>query len=265
MLKKLLSAFFSIVLCLGVIIPRSASADVNTAKKIESIIDGQQDFLVMASLGNKDARYFDVEVVEVIGNFDELSDDQKASMEKRFENSINVSGIDSYMYFSDDDDNPRTGDNVLISINHTGGDNYAVKNGVFRVDSAGREQFKFEVPERIKGTAEQNELTALYVYVYTNGHIDDISIKEDGVSYKEDGKEEFSAKADNVGIKLLDEFGDPTHGNNNNYPELTSPGTGETESVQSKWKLVLIIVVGGMVLGVFFVKVVKNFDKRFNK
>ena len=262
-MKKILSVVFVLMLCVGLIIPQLVFADNLTNQKIESIINGNQDFLVLASLGNKDSNYFDVQVVDVIGDFSEYTEEEQTALESRFSKSITVSGIESYVYFGENDDNPRTGDNVLISLSYISGDSYSVKNGVFRVDSAGREQFRFEVPERLNGSVEQNELTALYVYVYTNGHISDITVKNDGVSYKEDGKDKFSAMSDNVGIKFLDEFGDPANVENDAYPELQNGANGAGNKQQSKWKLVVVIVVLGLITGAFFVKLVQKFDKRF--
>lgn len=263
MIKKLLSVVFVLILCVALIIPQLVFADNISNQKIQSIISGSQDFLVLASLGNKDSNYFDVQVIDVIGDFSEYTEEEKTALQNRFSKSITVSGIESYVYFTENDDSPRTGDNVLISLSYLSGDSYSVKNGVFRVDSAGREQFRFEVPERLNGSVEQNELSALYVYVYTNGHISDITVKGDGVSYKEDGKDKFAAMSDNVGIKFLDEFGDPANVESEAYPELQAGNNGNGNKQQSKWKIVVIIVVLGLVTGTFFVKLTQKFDKRF--
>ena len=154
----------------------TAFADSETKKMVENIIKGNQDYLVFASLGNKDASYFDVQVIDVIGEGDSLTDNEKEALVKRFEKSISVAGIDTYMYYGDNGDKPRTGDNVLISINSLNSDTYIVKNGIFRVDSLSISQFKFEVPQTIDGSEEAREIQALYTYVYTDGKINDIEI-----------------------------------------------------------------------------------------
>ncbi len=264
MIKKFLAIFMTGVFTLLCSLSGTVFADNNSQRKIEDIIAGRQDYLVFASLGNKDTSFFDVQVMGVIGNDDNLTDQEKEDLEKRFEKSINISGIDSYMYFGENDDKPRTGDNVLVSMNHTGQDNYIVKNGVFKVDSVSIEQFRFEVPETLDDTAEAKELGALYTYVYTDGDITDIVIKDDGVYYRNSDSEKYKKQAANAGISLLDEFGDPTDDETIKYPELQEDDQSKDGSADSKWHIVFVILVVGMALGAMFIKILKNIDKRYD-
>ncbi len=237
-------------------------ADSDSKKIVENIIKGNQDYLVFASLGNKDASYFDVQVMDIIGEGDALTDQEKENLQRRFEKSISITGIDSYMYYGENDDKPRTGDNVLISINALNADTYVIKNGVFRVDSLSISQFKFEVPQTIEGTDEAKELQALYTYVYTDGKINDIEIKADGVYYKKADSNSYEKQAENVGIGFLDEFGDPTEGVDNKYPELQNADDGN--SAESKWKLVAFILVLGLVMGAVVIRILKKIEKRYD-
>ncbi len=257
MKKRIALLALALILALGF----GAGADTNTGARVDSIISGNQDYLVFASLGNKDLSYFDVQVIDIIGD-DALEEDEREKLRKRFEKSISVAGIDTYMYYSDSDDKPRTGDNVLISLNYAGGDNYTVKNGIFRVDSLGISQFKFEVPQAIEATDEAKELRALYTYVYTDAKINDIVIREDGVYYKKADSDTYDKQADNVGIKFLDEFGDPAQVAEGQFPELEHPG--DKAEAQSKWQIVSMILAAGLVLGAFFVKLINKFDKRYD-
>lgn len=261
MKKSFICVLIAFILCFSSL--STAFADSETKKMVENIIKGNQDYLVFASLGNKDASYFDVQVIDVIGEGDSLTDNEKEALVKRFEKSISVAGIDTYMYYGDNGDKPRTGDNVLISINSLNSDTYIVKNGIFRVDSLSISQFKFEVPQTIDGSEEAREIQALYTYVYTDGKINDIEIRDDGVYYKKADSENYEKQAENVGISFLDEFGDPTEGTENKYPELQNNG-GHGEGAESKWKLVAIILAFGLILGAVVIRLLKKFEKRYD-
>ena len=263
MLKKISALVVLVALFTALIVPTGVYADDNSKRKVENIISGKQDYLVFASLGSKDASFFDVQVMNVVGADSEMSDEDKYALERRFKESISVSGIDSYMYFGDNDDKPRTGDNILLSIDHMGGDDYAVRNGVFRVDSVSYDQFRFEVPEALSGTDEMYELGALYTYVYTNGEIKNISIKKDGVYYKGIEDKDYTKQSEGIGVSFLDEFGDPTQDTESRYPELRHPAHDE-RNTDSKWELVMAILVLGLVSGAVFVKILKKFDKRYD-
>jgi len=266
MIKKIFSVIFALALCVCSVSPATVFADDATAEKVEKIISGDQDYLVLAVLGAKESnRSFDVTVYDIIGSTGDEEEGAEADIEKVFPNSINVYGIDSYMYIDSDDysRNPIKGDNVLISIERVNEDNYNVKNGIFLVDSIAREQFRFEIPEVMSGTPEKNELSALWVYVYTNGEIDDITIKKDCIVYSRGEKKEEIDILDTRGIKLVDEFGDPISSEDGAYSELQNGGSASKEVGQSKWKLVSVILVIGLIMGVFFVKFIKKFDKRF--
>lgn len=263
MLKKFAAFAALVAVLMSFIVPTGVYADESTKRKIENIISGRQDYLVFASLGSKDSSFFDVQVMNIVGADSEMSDEDKDSLEKKFKESISVSGIDTYMYFGDDNDKPRTGDNILLSIDYMGGNDYAVRNGVFRVDSVSYDQFRFEVPEAINGTEEMYELGALYTYVYTNGEIKTISIKDDGVYYKGADDKDFTRQSEGIGVRFLDEFGDPTGGSMEKYPELQDPVQNKKSS-DSKWELVLAILILGLVSGAVFVKILKKFDKRYD-
>ena len=263
MIKKIAAFVAFIAMLMACIAPTGVYADDNSKKKIENIISGKQDYLVFASLGSKDASFFDVQVMNVVGADAEMSDEDKDALERRFKESISVSGIDSYMYFDGGDDKPRTGDNILLSIDHMGANDYVVKNGVFRVDSVSYDQFKFEVPEALSGTDEMYELGALYTYVYTNGEIKTISIRNDGVYYKDTEDKDYTKQSEGIGVSFLDEFGDPTGGGEAKYPELQHPAHDDKRA-DSKWELVLVILVLGLVSGAVFVKILKKFDKRYD-
>lgn len=263
MFKKISALVVLIAVFSACFVPTGVYADNSSKTKIENIISGKQDYLVFASLGSKDASFFDVQVMNIVGADSEMSDEDKEALERRFKESISVSGIDSYMYFGDNDDKPRTGDNILLSIDHIGGDDYAVRNGVFRVDSVSYDQFRFEVPEALSDTDEMYELGALYTYVYTNGEIKTISIRKDGVYYKGIEDKDYTKQSEGIGVSFLDEFGDPTQGSESKYPELQHP-SHDNRSADSKWGLVMVILIFGLVSGAVFVRILKKFDKRYD-
>lgn len=264
------------VICVCSLIPTCVFADKVTNKKINNIIKGNQDFLILATLGEKRDNCFDVKVYDVIGNPEFTDEERKEYVLEEFPNSINVYGIDSYMYISEytgengNHRNPRKGDNVLISVDIAGDDGYDVKYGVFLVDSTDITEFSFEVPQGgIKNKSEQNELCALWVYAHTKGSISDITISAEGENiYKKSksGKEEELEFSYEDVFVYYDEFGESVITDNSTYSELqTSKTKSENANApqKSKWKLVVVILGVGMILGVFFVKFTKKFDKRF--
>ena len=156
-----------------------AFADSTSKQKVEDIISGKQDYLVLANIIEKGTSAYEVQVIEEI-NIKGKDEEKKSIVGER----INIFGFKNYMYYDSFDYRPQKGDNVLLSL-EIRGNMYSVKNGAYLVDSASHEQLKFKVPDVYNGTQEALEINALYIYVHSNGDINNLTIKKNGIYGKD--------------------------------------------------------------------------------
>ncbi len=237
-------------------------AAVTTHKAVTDTIAGKQDRLVFATVMNVQGNVITVDVTEEIGTYsttekdeeDELEDD--APLPSIEGQEIDVAGLKSYMYFDGYDHHPKRGDNVLLSLTFNG-NVYSVKNGAFRVSSAGSDSFMFEVPIDVKETDGAIELTALYKYVSSDGRNADFTIKDSAVyTHDPDGAEIIITEP--AGVSYIDAHG-----------KTVQPHTpGETGSGWSsvggsyKWIIASLLILVGIISGFFVSRIVFNFEKR---
>lgn len=258
MLKKFLIISLACFVAFANLFALTISADDITKQKVEQIIAGNQDYLVLANIIEKGTSAYEVEVFEEIGvaNNEEGSKKEDGGIVNL---RINVSGFKTYMYYENIDYRPQKGDNVLLSLEFNG-NSYSIKNGAYLVDSTSHEQFRFKVPDIYNGTGEALELNALYIYVHSNGEINNLTIKNDGIYGKDaNGKEKKIAMSS--GITFIDEYGDTTE--NPTAPvERYDENTGV--KTESKWRIVLAIIIIGSVAGFGVIKLNKKFQKRYD-
>lgn len=235
-----------------------AYADNTTKQKVEDVIAGKQDHLVLVNIIEKGTSAYEVQVFEEISSNDENEDEKK-------ENSlaykrINVVGFKNYMYYDNFDYRPQKGDNVLISLEERGSNSYAVKNGAYLVDSTSHEQLKFKVPDVFNGTQEALEINALYIYVHSNGEINNLTVKKDGIYGKDTNGEAMKVEALS-GIVYIDEYGDQTE---NPEAPVERYDDNSIDVSNSKWELVLLIILLSAVAGLGIVKLVRKLEKRYD-
>ena len=236
-----------------------AYADNITKQKVEAIISGKQDSLVLVNIIEKGTSAYEVQVFEEIKAKDESENakNENSLVGKR----INVIGFKNYMYYDNFDYRPQKGDNVLISLEERGGNSYAVKNGAYLVDSASHEQLKFKVPDVFNGTQEALEINALYIYVHSNGEINNLTVKKDGIYGKDANGEAMKVEAQS-GVVYIDEYGDQTE--NPSAPVERYDGNFADVS-ESKWELALLIILLGAVSGLGVVKLTRKLEKRYDQ
>lgn len=258
MKKRIMSVFFSILVFVMGISGSVSFADNATKQKVEDIIAGKQDRLVLVNIIEKGTSAYEVQVFEEIGINDENEDDKKETslLGKR----INVIGFKNYMYYDNFDYRPQKGDNVLVSLEERSGNSYAVKNGAYLVDSTSHEQLKFKVPDVFNGTQEALEINALYIYVHSNGEINNLTIKKDGIYGKDANGEAMKVEALS-GVVYIDEYGDQTE---NPSAPVERYDDNSFNNPGSKWELVLLIILLGAVSGLGVVKLVRKLEKRYD-
>jgi len=267
MLKKSISLIIICLFVLALILPVGVLADEVSRAKVEDIISGNQDYLVLANIIEKGTSAYEVQVFEEITAKDEEGNTsskdtvntqgEKTNSDKNHDNRIFVEGFDKYMYYDNFDYRPQKGDNVLLSLKFNG-NSYTIKNGAYRVDSTSHEQFSFLLPESFNGSQEALELSALYIYINSNGEIKDLSIKEDAI-YGKDANGNEKKMEITSGLKFLDEFGDTSE----KQSAVEIYGQTQQTKTQSKWHLVVIILLSGAVSGIVFVRLIKKYEKRY--
>mgnify|MGYP003289537419 CR=1 FL=1 len=235
-----------------------AYADNSTKQKVENVIAGKQDRLVLVNIIEKGTSAYEVQVFEEIKTKDE--NEESKNEDSLVGKRINVVGFKNYMYYDNFDYRPQKGDNVLISLDERGGNSYAVKNGAYLVDSTSHEQLKFKVPDVFNGTQEALEINALYIYVHSNGEINNLTVKKDGIYGKDANGEAMKVEAQS-GIVYIDEYGDQTE---NPSAPLERYDDNSFNNSESKWELVLLIILIGAISGFGVVKLVRKFEKRYD-
>lgn len=255
MQKRIISFLLLSLVFIIALFPVAINADNSTKQKIENIIDGKQDYLVLVNIIEKGTSDYEVQVFEEIGS----KDDEENKLPSIKDERIYVSGFSGYMYYDNTDYRPQKGDNVLLSLDYRSG-RYSVKNGAYLVDSTSYEQLKFKMPDVFNGTQEALEINALYIFVNSNGAINSLTIKNDGIYGKDANGEAKKVEAVN-GIVYIDEYGDHTE-------NPTAPVERYNENslgVKSKWKLVFFIIILGAVSGLGVVKLVRKLEKRYEQ
>lgn len=258
MLKKLFSLLTICFLVLSV--PNPAFADDLSRTMVEQIIAGGQDYLVFASIVEKGSSAYEVQVIEEIGAKSTEADDKASSdADSDKDTKIFVEGFEKYMYYDNNDYRPQKGDNVLLSLKFNG-NSYTIQNGAFRVDSTSHEQFKFMMPDKFKSSEEALELSALYIYIYSNGETKDLTIKDGAIYGKDANGAQQKIEINDDGIEFLDEFGDTSE----KPSAVELYGQTPQKETHSKWPLALIIIVVGAFAGPLFVNIIKKFEKRYD-
>ena len=257
-MKKIISFISALFIVFASMSFKIAFADTTSKQKVEDIIAGKQDFLVLANIIEKGTSAYEVQVFEEIGINDENEDAKKETslLGKR----INVVGFKNYMYYDNFDYRPQNGDNVLVSLEERSGNSYAVKNGAYLVDSTSHEQLKFKVPDVFNGTQEALEINALYIYVHSNGEINNLTIKKDGIYGKDANGEAMKVEALS-GVVYIDEYGDQTE---NPSAPVERYDDNSFNNSDRKWELVLLIILLGAVSGLGVVKLVRKLEKRYD-
>ncbi len=259
MLKKIVNIAIAVMMCI-VAVAGGVEAESQNHDKIQSIISGQQDLLVLATINEKGTSAYEIEVVREIGAIEpeeqqngENSEDSTA--ENVYQKDIFVEGLTAYMYYDNYDYQPKKGDNVLLSLTFNG-NVYSVKNGAFKVDYADIDNFNFVIPDGV-GSDVTAELSALYLYVESDGKRGDIFVEDNKVyAYNADGRQEEIIGQ--FGLKFIDEFGDTTQNTVTTLPGNNNSG-GFDSSVRVK---ALIIIVAGILIGGVVGYVVSGFEKR---
>lgn len=259
MLKRIFLTFLICVIVSATFFCGSVFADNTTKQMAEEIIAGKQDYLVLANIIEKGTSAYEVQVFEHIG-FADGEEATKKGDEELVGSRINVSGFSNYVYYDDFDYRPQKGDNVLLSLEFNG-NSYSIKNGAYLVDSTSHEQFRFKVPDVYNGTQEALEINALYIYVHSNGEINNLTIKDDGIYGKDaDGKEKKVELTS--GITFIDEYGDTTENPTAPVDRYDETSVNKT---QSKWQLALLIIIIGAIAGFGVIILEKKFEKRYDK
>ncbi len=258
MLKKIFSLIIICFIIAVSVIPSAVFADDTTREMVEEIIEGNQDYLVLANIIEKGTMAYEVEIFEEIKSPSAEDTDTSDKSSQILDKHINVEGFKNYVYYDDFDYRPQKGDNVLLSLDFNG-NSYRIKNGAYRVDSTSHEQFSFMVPESFKGTVEALELNALYIFVNSNGEIKNLTIKENAVYGKDENGEDKKLEISG-GLKFIDEFGDTS--------EKPAPvdiyNNPNQDNNEGKWRVAALIIIIGAVLGVFVVRLNKKFEKRYD-
>ena len=241
----------------------STYADDESRKAVTDIIAGKQDKLVFASIVNVQDSVVTVDVTEEIGSIadvDKENDDgteEESTIPSIEGEEIDVVGLDSYMYYDGYDHHPKKGDNVLLSLTFNG-NVYSVKNGAFRVSSASYDSFKFEVPIDVSDTDGAIELTALYKFVSSDGRNADYTIKNSSVyTHNTDG--ELVSISEQSGINYIDAHGKTVEHNNGTD---TSDGKKSIVNDSYKWIISMLLILVGLISGVFVSKLIINIEKR---
>lgn len=256
--KKLFSLIIICFIIAALFVPSMVFADDTTKEMVEEIIEGNQDYLVLANIIEKGTMAYEVEIFEVINQPLGDDTDTKDKSPQILDKHINVEGFKNYVYYDDFDYRPQKGDNVLLSLDFNG-NSYRIKNGAYRVDSTSHEQFSFMVPESFKGTVEALELNALYIFVNSNGEIKNLTIKENAVYGKDENGEDKKLEILG-GLKFIDEFGDTSE---KPAPVDIYNNTNGNNS-ESKWRLAAFIIIIGAVIGVFVVKLNQKLERRYD-
>ena len=224
------------------------SADSESAAKVAKMISGAQDYVIMANITDKGDSAYTVEVIEQIGFIDKNdSDEQKKDLTGSV---IEVENLNSYMFYGDYEYTPCKGDNVLLSLSFNG-NSYTVENGAYRVDYASLNTFNFIVPDSVDGTVDAMELTALYLYVRSNGQNSDYIVRGGIVYTHGDNGVERTIK-DQSGIKFIDEKGETTKNSPGGDADLSDDSQ---VSVSGKWIYTFVIVIAGALAGCVFVRI----------
>ncbi len=261
-MKNLKRLFIGIIVCSIILWSIASLAAPSTHKCITDIIAGKQDRLVFASVVNVQGNVVTVDVTEEIGSDSNIIKDGESETDDEPDlppiegEEIDVAGLESYMYFDGYDYHPKKGDNVLLSLTFNG-NVYSIKNGAFRVSSAGYDNFAFEVPIEVKETDGAIELTALYKYVSSDGRNADFTIRDSSVyTHDPDGAEIIIKEP--VGVSYID-----AHGKTVQPHTTTDPGNKWSYTGNSyRWVIASFIILIGIVSGFFVSKLVFKFEKR---
>lgn len=257
-MKKLIMLLISLLVMTNCTL---SYASTNNLSKIEAIIAGKQDKLVFATISNIGSSASSISVIEEIGDIVHDEDgEEEVEIPSVVGQEIEISGLSSYMYFSPENQTPKIGDNILVSLSFEG-NVYHIKNGAFLVNEASYSTFKFLVPESVENTDGAMELTALYKFVSSNGKNADYTVKNSAV-YTHDINNNEVRTTEPEGIVFVDESGTKTKetvepsgvvsGDTVN-PEHTSPYT---------WIKASFVILLGMIVGVFVVRGIMRLEKR---
>lgn len=254
--------FFALLLvCLNLVACFSdyAYADSESSAKVAKMISGGQDCVIMANISEKGESAYTVEVIEQIGivNGNDSGDNSKTSIEGSV---IEVENLNSYMFYGDYEYTPCKGDNVLLSLSFNG-NSYAVENGAYRVDYASHNMFNFIVPDSVDGTVDAIELTALYLYVRSNGQNSDYIVRG-GVVYTHSDNGIERVIKEQRGIKFIDKKGETTKNSPGGEADLVDEPINSSNG--NKWIYTLVIIAVGALLGCVFVRVYTKLERSRN-
>lgn len=251
-MKKYVWRFITLIIMLS-FITITSYADQSSLRKVEGVISGNQDKLILGTIVSISSNVYTVEVMDEIGA--DVSEDSEES-EELSGKRIEISRFNSYMYYDSIDYHPKKGDNVLLSLTFKGNEWY-IKNGAYRISSASYENFRFIVPDVIDETQEAMELTALHFYVLSGGKNADYEVR-DGLVYTHDINKNEKVITTQQGIEFINEYGETTK-NTENVAQIYD---GNSMEYKHAWKIALLILIFGAFTGVGGVKLINKFKKR---
>ncbi|MBQ4528161.1 MAG: hypothetical protein II998_08820 [Clostridia bacterium] len=252
---KYVSGFLAVILVSLLLVPVNTFAQ--NQNSIERIISGKQDFLVFGSVDSVNSNGIcTVEISEEIGVNEDASDDELNDEESLTGRTIEVSNFTSYMYFDNYVRSPKKGDNILLSLRFRG-NVYDVENGAFLVDYANYETFNLIAQDDLSDSSKA-ELTALYMYVRSNGRNADYIIG-DGAVYTHDNGKEKSVPVPQ-GILFVDESGNITK----NSHDVKNDDDGILPD-ENRWIVGFVILVIGAVAGAFITKLYMRMEKKADR
>ena len=263
MKKRFLSVWLFALCAVLIMSSVTGFAESVNLSKVESIIAGKQDKLVFGTIVSVSGQVCSVSVVDDVGETKttagaDSAEDSEPEKESLVGKDIDVVGFESYMYYEGFDHRPKLGDNVLLSLNFNG-NFYLVKNGAFVVSEASYHSFSFIVPDTIVNTSSEAELTALYMFVSSNGLNADYEVENSEVYTHNIANGEKTLVPVPTGISFVNEKGETTKEAENS----NMPGFDVGQSYDSlMWVRSLIIIVLGAVVGIFIVKLLLNIENR---
>ena len=254
LMLKSLKFVVGLIMCMCLLLPGAVNANDLSVERVRNIIAGKQDYLVFAVVDDfDDAGGCTVSIQDEIGV--ENEDDSKIGQQ------IDVVGLSSYMFYDSYTLPPRIGDNVLLSLNigETGND-YRLAWGAFRVNSADVDTFNFVVPDEVAHTEDAMALTALYLYVGSNGT--NANYRIDGYTVVTTDSVDASKEiviSEQMGISFVDQSGEIIADNisgqsGNNVFDINIDSS-------KKWRYAFVIIAAGMILGILAVKITTKIER----